>query len=74
MYPNHREALKAEKRKANKSGIKMHQFLSEDSGAGLLQKRLIGTIDFMKASRNYDEFIELLDRVYPVVPALDIKE
>ncbi|EPM4138909.1 P63C domain-containing protein [Klebsiella variicola] len=74
MLPNLREALKAEKRKANKSGIKMHQFLSEDSGAGLLQKRLIGTIDFMKASRNYEEFIELLDRVYPVVPALDIKE
>lgn len=74
MLPNLREALKAEKRKANKSGIKMHQFLSEDSGAGLLQKRLIGTIDFMKASRTYEEFIELLDRVYPVVPDLDVKE
>lgn len=73
MLPNLREALKAEKRKANKSGVKMHQFLSEDSGAGLLQKRLIGTIDFMKASRTYEEFIELLDRVYPVVPALDVK-
>ncbi|WP_368750305.1 P63C domain-containing protein [Klebsiella aerogenes] len=71
MLPSLREALKAEKKKANKTGAKMHQFLSGDSGAALLHKRLISTIDFMRASRNYEEFIGLLDRVYPVIEVKD---
>ncbi|CAI0844643.1 P63C domain [Serratia quinivorans] len=71
MVPSLREALQVEKKKANKTGIKMHQFLSDDSGAGLLHKRLVSVVDFMKASDSYDDFIKLLDRVYPVVEVQD---
>ncbi len=69
MAPDLREALKAEKAKAKKSGSKMHQFLSDDTGYGMLQKRLTGITTLMQASTSYDEFKELLDRVHPIIKA-----
>lgn len=66
MAPDLRNALKEEKSKAKK-GAKMHQFLSEDTGFGMLQRRLTGITTLMKASDDYDNFISLLDRVHPVL-------
>ncbi|MEN4050245.1 P63C domain-containing protein [Serratia marcescens] len=71
MAPDLRAALKDEREKTKKSGAKMHQFLSEGTGYSLLQKRLTGITTLMKASPSYDEFIELLDRVHPVLKAPD---
>lgn len=67
MAPELRNALKEEKAKAKKSGAKMHQFLSDGTGFGLLQKRLTGITTLMQASDSYEGFIELLDKVHPVL-------
>ncbi|EPG6562598.1 P63C domain-containing protein [Morganella morganii] len=67
MAPDLREVLKAERAKAKKSGAKMHQFLSEGTGYGMLQKRLTGITTLMKACDEYDDFITLLDKVHPVM-------
>ncbi|KAB8306855.1 hypothetical protein EH227_18015 [Rouxiella chamberiensis] len=67
MAPDLRNALKEEKAKAKKSGAKMHQFLSDGTGFSMLQKRLNGVTTLMQASDTYDGFIDLLDKVHPLL-------
>lgn len=74
MAPDLRSALKEEREKAKKSGAKMHQFLSEGTGYVLLQKRFTGITTLMKVCATYEDFIELLDRVHPVLKAPDDPE
>ncbi|EAC1477341.1 hypothetical protein D9E73_26120 [Escherichia coli] len=72
MAPELRNALKEERAKAKKAGAKMHQFLSEGTGYGLLQKRLTGVTTLMQASDTYEDFIQLLDKVHPLLTVEDI--
>nr|WP_314424833.1 P63C domain-containing protein [uncultured Erwinia sp.] len=74
MAPDLRNALKEEKAKAKKSGAKMHQFLSDGTGYGLLQKRLTGVTTLMQVSDTYDGFIGLLDKVHPLLSLPDADE
>ncbi|KAB1578718.1 P63C domain-containing protein [Serratia marcescens] len=67
MAPDLRNALKEEKAKTKKTGVKMHQFLSDGTGYSMLQKRLTGITTLMQASDNYDDFIGLLDKVHPIL-------
>lgn len=69
MAPQLREMLKEERAKANKQGAKMHQFLSGSTGYTMLQNRFTGITTLMKACTTYEQFIELLDRVHPVLKA-----
>ncbi|EMS8795808.1 hypothetical protein KK001_07450 [Enterobacter roggenkampii] len=72
MAPDLKAILKEERAKANKQGAKMHQFLSEGVGNEMLQKRFAGIVTLMKVCDNYDDFIELLDRVHPVLKGSDL--
>jgi hypothetical protein len=72
MAPDLKAILKEERAKANKQGAKMHQFLSEGVGNEMLQKRFAGIVTLMKVCDNYDNFIELLERVHPVLKGTDI--
>lgn len=72
MAPELRSALKEERAKTKRTGAKMHQFLSDGTGYSLLQKRLTGVTTLMQASDTYEEFIELLDRVHPLLKIEDI--
>ncbi|WP_336709841.1 MULTISPECIES: P63C domain-containing protein [unclassified Cedecea] len=72
MAPDLKAILKEERAKANKQGAKMHQFLSEGVGNEMLQKRFSGIVTLMKVCDNYDDFIELLERVHPVLKGADL--
>lgn len=72
MAPDLKAILKEERAKANKQGAKMHQFLSEGVGNEMLQKRFAGIVTLMKVCDNYDNFIELLERVHPILKGADI--
>lgn len=72
MAPDLKAILKEERARANKQGAKMHQFLSEGVGNEMLQKRFAGIVTLMKVCDNYDEFIELLERVHPVLKGADL--
>ncbi|WP_440863011.1 P63C domain-containing protein [Symbiopectobacterium purcellii] len=72
MAPDLKAILKEERAKANKQGAKMHQFLSEGVGNEMLQKRFAGIVTLMKVCDSYDDFIELLERVHPVLKAADL--
>ncbi|MEQ0277280.1 P63C domain-containing protein [Klebsiella sp. CN_Kp100] len=72
MAPDLKAILKEERAKANKQGAKMHQFLSEGVGNEMLQKRFAGIVTLMKVCDNYDDFIELLERVHPVLKGADL--
>jgi len=50
----------------------VHQFLSDGTGYSLLQKRLTGVTTLMQASDTYDGFIELLDKVHPLMKIEEI--
>ncbi len=71
MAPDLRAILKEERAKAKKHGAKMHQFLSEGTGFTMLQNRFTGITTLMKACDEYDDFINLLDRVHPVLKTPD---
>lgn len=45
----------------------MHQFLTNGTGYSLLQKRLTGVTTLMQASDTYEGFLELLDKVHPLM-------
>lgn len=72
MAPDLKAILKEERAKANKQGAKMHQFLSEGVGNEMLQKRFAGIVTLMKVCDSYDDFIELLERVHPVLKGADL--
>lgn len=72
MAPDLKAILKEERARANKQGAKMHQFLSEGVGNEMLQKRFAGIVTLMKVCDNYDDFIELLERVHPVLKGADL--
>ncbi|WP_349844416.1 P63C domain-containing protein [Pantoea dispersa] len=72
MAPDLKAILKEERARANKQGAKMHQFLSEGIGNEMLQKRFAGIVTLMKVCDNYDDFIELLERVHPVLKGADL--
>ncbi|PKB91064.1 hypothetical protein A8A01_03280 [Ewingella americana] len=73
MAPDLKAILKEERAKANKQGAKMHQFLSEGVGNEMLQKRFAGIVTLMKVCDKYDDFIDLLERVHPVLKGADLE-
>ncbi len=57
----------------NRKSNKLHQWLSEDKGHPKLLQHLGMVIGYMRISKNYDQFHELLDRGAPVPEDLSDK-
>lgn len=53
------------KNSAGNRSARHHQWLTPDVGHPALSQHLHSTIGFMKACSNWDQFIDMMDRVYP---------
>lgn len=69
LAPNILEALKSEAKKVKKNH-KLFQHLTADYGRQELIKHLGTVVGLMKVSKDWDDFISLLDRVKPKIPSI----